>query len=179
MQSSPSVPRRKSVRLKELDYSQPGRYFLTVCTENKEALSGEVIGHGVRLSAVGQIVDRCWLATPAHFPQAELITHVVMPDHLHAIIGLRHEGGKSVRASAEKQPRDFAVPVAGSIATIVGVFKAAVSRHMSEASARRSGSGSIWQRGYYEHVIRSEQEFRNACEYIRMNPARHTFKRES
>jgi REP element-mobilizing transposase RayT len=167
------------VRLQAFDYSQPGRYFLTVCTQNKEALFGEVIGHGVRLSAVGQIVDRCWLAIPAHFPQAEPITHVVMPDHLHAIIGLRHEGGKTVRASPEKQPRDFAVPVTGSIATIVGVFKAAVSRHMSEAGARRGGSGSIWQRGYYEHVIRNEQEFRNACEYIRMNPARHSFKQQS
>jgi len=178
MQSDSSVPRRRSVRLHAFDYSRPGRYFLTVCTQNKERLFGQVQGNEVILSRLGAIVEECWLAIPTHFTQVELVTHVIMPDHLHAIIGLRYEVGKSIRAS-EKQSRDFAVPVTGSIATIVGVFKAAVSRKISKAGARRSGSGSIWQRGYYEHVIRSEEEFRNACEYIRMNPARHTFRQEA
>jgi len=177
MQSDPLIPRRRSVRLKGFNYSQPGGYFLTICTQNKEALFGRVQGHEVTLSRLGEIAEKCWLEIPTHFTQVELIAHVIMPDHLHAIIALRQQAASSLNLSAGDKPREFATPVSGSIATIVGVFKAAVSRRMHGADARCSGT--IWQRGYYEHVIRSEQEFRNAWEYIRMNPARHTFKQQS
>jgi putative transposase len=109
-----------------------------------------------------------------------------MPDHLHGILIL-HEvsaGG----AGIAKHPRRarhavplqiqgrFAAPSVGSIPTIVGAFKAAVTRRINDGVGKRT---SIWQRGYYEHVIWSEDEFRETCDYIRTNPARRILRNSS
>jgi len=159
------------------DYSQPGRYFLTICTRNKAALFGEVAGNGVVLSKLGQIADESWREIPCHFLHVQLITHVVMPDHLHGILVLKAEERYAAGLPQNEPSREFAKPIRGSIATIVGAFKAAVSRRVPIGVT--TAASSMWQRGYYEHTIRSDKDFQEACEYIRMNPARHTFKQKS
>ncbi|HXX45719.1 MAG TPA: hypothetical protein VEJ38_13415 [Candidatus Acidoferrales bacterium] len=106
-----------------------------------------------------------------------------MPEHLHGIILLRRvqngdDCAKDARRArhavplrAENHSREFAVPVARSIPTIVGAFKSAVSKRV-----RLQASKNIWQRGYYEHVIRNADDFEKTCEYIRMNPARRALR---
>jgi putative transposase len=154
------------------------------------------------MSPLGRIVHECWIEIPKHFSQVELGPQVVMPDHLHGIVIIHKpimtDSAKTngsdepmdgdipakdarraryiVPLRPEKPLRDFGAPITGSIATIVATLKAAVSRN----AARRMGrpQSSLWQRGYYEHVIRDEEDFANACEYIRTNPARRTFERE-
>ena len=88
MTSAPNKGRR-SLRLKGYDYSQPGVYFITLCTYNRECLFGKVVGGEMQLSDAGSVVERCWLDIPAHFPRAVLDLYVVMPNHVHGIIVIR------------------------------------------------------------------------------------------
>jgi len=196
MRDEPFLPRRHSVRLPFFDYSRPGAYFLTICLRDKKQLFGKVAAHAIELSTLGRIAEKCWLEIPAHFPVVRLGPHVIMPDHVHGIViiqsptnadgGAAASGGNPAKDDRrarcivplrEKPVRDFGESVAGSVATIVAVFKAAVSRKATRHVAPR-GASPLWQRGYYEHVIRDERDFQNACEYIRMNPARRTFELE-
>jgi putative transposase len=202
MREESFLPRRRSVRLAQFDYSQSARYFLTICSQDRVPAFGQVAGASVELSPLGRIVDQCWTEIPSHFSQVELGPHVVMPDHVHGIViicapmtnnaantgdsamsmnssdSAKHERRARyiVPLRTENSVREFGASVAGSIATIVATFKAAVSRKAAPSLNRPQPA--LWQRGYYEHVIRDEQDFGNACEYIRSNPARRTFERE-
>jgi len=184
MRPEPSLPRRRSVRLRSLDYSESHAYFLTICVQDRRPLLGRIVGTGIVLSEIGRVVDACWRDIPSHFPRVELATHIVMPDHLHGIIILREpQADGTVIAKDQRRARHavplrepdraFAAPTVGSIPTIVGAFKAAVSHRV-----KRRNAGSIWQRGYYEHVIRDEEEFWKTCAYIRTNPARRAFEKD-
>ena len=183
MQSEPSIPRRRSIRLPKFDYSGPGAYFITICARDKRPLFGRMCGTEVQLTKLGKIVAECWREIPNHFRQVELGVNIVMPEHLHGIILLRtlpngdadaknpHRARHAVPLLTENHSRQFAVPVARSIPTIIGAFKSAVSKRVG-----RFGAPTIWQRGYYEHVIRDADDFENTSEYIRMNPLRRTLK---
>src|SRR5271170_4283627 len=202
MREEPFLPRRRSVRLPQFDYSQSARYFLTICSQDRRPTFSKVFETRVELSPLGRIADLCWTEIPSHFSQVELGPHVVMPDHVHGIVIIRASkaenpinAGKSgmpadgidpaeeerraryiVPLRKEDNVREFGAAVAGSIATIVATFKAAVSRKASWRMDRPKST--LWQRGYYEHIIRDEQDFANACAYIRSNPARRSFERE-
>ena len=203
MRDQTFLPRRRSVRLPLFDYAQPASYFVTVCVQDMKPLFGKVIGNNVDLSETGRIVDECWRSIPQRFTGVELGPHVVMPDHLHGVVIIRPRATERPAANAEsgaaansdnaakesrraryivplqlQNPvREFGAPVAGSVATIVATFKAGVSRQIGRRF-HRSALRSLWQRGYYEHVIRDEQDFGKVCEYIRTNPIRRTFKNE-
>ena len=203
MNDEPFLPRRRSVRLKDFDYSQSSAYFLTICAKDTIPLFGKLIGWEVRLNLLSRIVDECWLDIPNHFSNVELAAHIVMPNHIHGIVIVRPrisrnraakerlesvEDGRQI-AKVERRAwhamplpnqrgmRAFATPIGRSIPTIVGAFKAAVSRHWTNSHPH--SKGSVWQRGYYEHVIRDADDFRNTCEYIRTNPARKAFKQRN
>jgi len=183
MRTDSSIPRRRSVRLPLFDYSMPGAYFITICAKDKKPLFGRMHGIDVWLTSIGKIVDECWLDIPTHFPQVELATHIVMPEHMHGIILLRrvqngddrakdaHRARHAVPLQTENHSREFALPVARSIPTIVGALKSAVSKRV-----RLQTGTNIWQRGYYEHVIRNADDFQKTCEYIRMNPVRRALR---
>ena len=90
MQRDPALPRRRSIRLPLFDYAQPYFYFITICSVGKECIFGHVEGREMFLNALGRLVDECWRQIPRHFPVVELAPHVVMPNHIHGIIRLRH-----------------------------------------------------------------------------------------
>jgi REP element-mobilizing transposase RayT len=83
---------RKSIRLKEYDYSQPGEYFITICSLNHECIFGEIVEEEMKLSPQGMIAEQCWKEIPNHFKNMELDTFVVMPNHVHGIIVLNDYG---------------------------------------------------------------------------------------
>ena len=91
----PDKHHRRSIRLKNYDYAQPGAYFVTICTHNRECILGEVSYAGVRLNAFGEIVQACWRDLPAHYPHVILDIFVVMPNHVHSILVLSDVGGGS------------------------------------------------------------------------------------
>ena len=154
---------RRSIRLKEYDYAQVGAYFVTICARDRECLLGDVIDGEMRLNEYGQIVMECWDEIPRHFPNVELDEFVVMPNHVHGIlvitVGARH-------ASPLQLSRG---PQRGSLGAVVGSFKSAATKRVNE---RRDTPGlTIWQRNYYEHVIRNEDEMNRIREYVAQNPA--------
>jgi putative transposase len=181
MLQDPKLPVRRSIRLPHFDYSQPAAYFLTICTHEKQCLLGAIVGAEVALGARGRIVDECWREIPTHFPNVEVPTHVVMPNHLHGIVVLRRR--VTSQAPGDSRPAENAAPRrigalgTGSIPAIVRSFKAITTRRVRE----RLGESALalWQRSYYERVIRNEDEFRKTSEYIRLNPARWAFDEEN
>jgi putative transposase len=113
----------------------------------------------MQLNAFGRMVERCWRAIPDHFPNVELGAYVVMPNHVHGIIVI-HEGGMGTifRAHTRTAAEQFGKPMKGSLSTIFRTYKAAVTRNI--------GQKNIWQRNYYEHIIRGEKEWNRIHRYI-------------
>jgi len=145
-------PRRRSLRLPGYDYSQAGAYFITACTQNRVMLFGEVIDCDVRLSEMGTIVQQTWDDLPTHSHGIDLDAFIVMPNHVHGIIIL-----------ADPSERRHAIP------EIVRGFKTFSARGVNERAGKQ---GVLWQRGYYEHVIRNEKALDRIRAYITNNPAR-------
>src|SRR5579871_1629743 len=159
------LPQRRSIRLKHYDYSRDAAYFVTICTHDNKNLFGKIVGRGVVLSEIGKIMESCWKEIPEHFPGAILVSHVVMPNHLHGLIVLRNQATRSEpiadRAAKNlcrarhavplQNLREFGDPDPNSIPTIVGAFKAACTK-----LARQELNWPhliLWQRGYFEHII--------------------------
>jgi REP element-mobilizing transposase RayT len=141
------------MRLTGVDYSSPGAYFVTVCTRERRLLFGAIAENRMCLSPLGHEVQACLLGIPTHHPGVAVDRFVVMPNHIHTIVVLGCRGDIDV---APTRPR--------GLPEIVGTFKAAVSR--------RTGRVGIWQRGYYDRVIRCERELEAIREYIANNPLR-------
>lgn len=186
--SSDNAPHaRRSVRLRDYDYTQPGAYFVTICAADKQCVFGSVNDGHVTLNNSGRSVEECWLAIPQHFPLARLDAHIVMPNHLHGVIVISHElvnpdlrGEAFVREISEYQQteeqmlRPYALDnhplgtVPGSVGAIVQNFKSVSTRKINKASG---GAGvSVWQRNYYEHVIRDQRSLDDVRQYILANP---------
>src|SRR5215831_13524808 len=130
-------PRRQSLRLPAYDYSQAGAYFITVCTQHRLMLFGEVIGSDVQLNEMGMIVQQTWDDLPRHYHGIDLDALIVMPNHVHGII---------ILADQSERRR--------GVSEIVRGFKTFSARRANERSGKR---GVLWQRSYYERVIRNEK----------------------
>ena len=148
--------RRRSVRLKEYDYSKEGAYFVTICTCDR-ALFFEN-------EAIRAVTQQCWLEIPKHFPTVQLDEWVIMPNHLHGIVVIVDCRGTACRAPTGK----FGNPTPGSLPTIIRSFKSAVSKRIN--ILRDTPGAPVLQSNYYEHVIRTEDELNCARQYILDNP---------
>jgi len=149
---------RRSIRLKGYDYTQPGAYFVTICTRDREPLLGRVVDGHMVLNACGEMVRACWREIPDHFPHVALDAFVVMPNHVHGILWIVGDVGARHAVplhNAEPMPNQeqFGKPVPGSIPTIIRAFKSAVTRRINEH--RGTPGAPVWQRNYYEHIIRT------------------------
>src|SRR5229473_40401 len=130
---------RRSIRLRGADYSEPGAYFITICAAQRRNIFGNIDGGRVVLSPLGEIVRACWIEIPEHFARASAEQFVVMPNHLHGIIGLTVGARYIVPLDrAARMPEKFQKPAKGSIPTIIRTFKAAVARR-----ARKELKGTI------------------------------------
>ncbi|MCX5859329.1 MAG: transposase [Proteobacteria bacterium] len=170
--------RRRSVRLKGYDYSGTGAYFVTVCTNRKKCILGKVIDEQIVPTTIGKIAKNCWEEIPKHFPNVELDEFVIMPNHVHGIIQIIRVG--ATHASPLQKHLSNSNPHGSgprTIGSIVGSLKSATTRY---ANGIGLGNGfSIWQRNYYEHIIRNEDELNQVREYIIKNPLKWQFDREN
>jgi putative transposase len=153
------------------DYSRVGVYFVTICAFERRCIFGDVSENKTIPSPIGQIVGSCWIEIPQHFPNVKTETYLVMPNHIHGILTIHSmRAGANPKDKAALAVESFDKHTPGSIPTIIRSFKAAASKR-----ARNSGSAkgeAIWQRGYYEHVLRNTREFVEMTNYILQNPAR-------
>ncbi len=182
---------RRSIRLRGYDYTQAGAYFVTIVTQEREPLFGNVADGEMVLSAYGRVAATMWQRIPRHFPHVELDEWVVMPNHIHGIIVItgvvrgrgdafptKHSGSAGVAhgetSIASQVPDGECVaptgPPSGSLGAIVGNFKSVVTRRINRM--RKTSGARVWQRNYYERIIRNERELNAIRQYIHDNPAR-------
>lgn len=158
----PAKHHRRSIRLRGFDYTQEGAYFVTVCTQNRICLFGEVVGEEMRLNETGVLVQTVWNGLPDHYSHVELDAFVIMPNHVHGVVVLARAGFKP--------PRTTAPTTRHGLPEIVRAFKTFSARRIN--AMRATPGTSVWQRNYYEHIIRDDAAFDRIRQYIIENPAR-------
>jgi len=170
------LPRRRFIRLTEFDYSSPGAYFVTIVTHHRALLFGRIIQGEMRPNAAGEMVGATWRSLPERFPGTETGNSVVMPNHFHGIVILHADVGAALVAARDTDaPRagTSPAPTAPSLGAMVGAFKSLVTRAYMRG-VRNDGwpafQGRLWQRNYYEHILRDEADHARAHLYIESNP---------
>lgn len=176
MKYDPQIHHRRSIRLKGYDYTQAGAYFITICSHHREHIFGEIVNGEMKLNSWGEIVRAEWFKTAALRPYVELYDDefVVMPNHGHGIIWLIENVGARRRRAPMEQ---FRKPVSGSIPTIIRAYKSAVTYAINKLGNSRGSV--IWQRNYYEHVIRNDRELDLITKYIEYNPLNWQLDRDN
>ena len=166
MPYNPDVHHRRSIRLKEYDYTQKGAYFITIVTYRREPLFGEIVDGVMQLNESGEIARREWFKTAELRPFVELYEDefVVMPNHAHGILWMNDDVGAERRSA----PTDMPHVTAGSLGAIVRAYKSAVTYAIN--AARQTRGMVVWQRNYYEHIIRNDADLNRIRNYIVNNP---------
>jgi len=157
---NPKIHHRQSIRLKEYDYSQEGFYFITICTNHYVCLFGKIYDGKMVLNNAGNIAEECWLDIPKHYPNTILREYVIMPNHVHWIIEIvAHVGANNYSPLQNGTSK--------TIGAIVRGFKIGVTKWFR----KNTNVHTVWQRNYYEHIIRNEQSYYKISEYIINNPS--------
>ena len=199
MKYDPKKHNRRSIRLKNYDYSKSGAYFITICTKNRQCLFGEIVNGEMILNDGGKIVEKCWIDIPEHFPNAILDEFIIMPNHIHGIIILNEldfdnvganmganvvvdiganmvvdiganmmvdVGAKNFSPLQNERPHG----TTRTIGSIIRGFKIGVTKWFRQ----NSNIHTVWQRNYYDHIIRNEIELIKIRKYIINNPRNWT-----
>lgn len=176
MQYNSDIHHRRSIRLKGYDYSQAGAYFVTICTQSRECLFGDVIESEMRANNVGRMILKWWTESAIKFNNIELDESVIMPNHFHGIINIVGAAlcGRP-ESNTGQQLRGQPHRVAPTVGNIVEWFKTMTTNEYIRNVRHNNWppfNGKLWQRNYYEHIIRNEDELNRTREYIVNNPAR-------
>lgn len=167
-QKTPDLHHRHSIRMNNYDYSQLGAYFITICTHQREQLFGEIVNGVVELNEFGQITREEWQRTSSVRSEIELGEFVIMPNHIHGIIMI-HEpvGAYGHTPLPSAKPSTFESP-SRTLGAMIRGFKSTVTTQINQK--RGTPGRPVWQRNYWEHIIRNEQDLSNAHAYIMHNP---------
>ncbi|HIJ94423.1 MAG TPA: transposase [Desulfuromonadales bacterium] len=197
---NPDIHHRHSIRLKDYDYSQAGAYFVTLCAWQRECLFGDFVDGKMRLNELGQVVESVWCGLIRHFANLDLDQHVIMPNHFHGILqindtanndnvgakqgssalpGFDVDSGKGEAGETLASPLQNLLhgTVSGSFAAAVQNFKSVSTRKINKI--RQNLGCPVWQRNYYERVIRNDAELERAREYIINNPLKWKLDKEN
>ncbi len=177
---NPNLHLNRSKRMVEYDYSRPGRYYITQCTQNRAYLFGDVVNKEMYLSVCGRIVKQELLKLPEYHCRIVLHEWVIMPDHIHAIIELGDYGFNNGVAVTAGQFHEIDLPKFPTreqyrlsrrnmlIPKIMGKFKMQTSKQIN--IARNTAGRKNWQTDYDDRIIRNDAEYQRIVEYIRNNP---------
>lgn len=195
---NPDIHNRHTIRLQGYDYTQSGAYFITICTDQKECIFGKIDSGAMQLSTLGEIAYYQWLQIPKRFTNIVLDVFVIMPNHMHGIIVItggdddqknRGEAGDTRYSFQSLIPESPASPIQrtptinpgkpkestrpngtipGSIGAIIQNYKSLTTRKIN--MILRTQNQTIWQRNYYEHIIRDENDYARIVDYIENNP---------
>ena len=150
MKYNPNLHHRRSIRLPGYDYSQEGAYFVTICIWQRQCLLGDIEERNMILNRYGQVVDFNWLNLTKVYPNIELDSFVIMPNHIHGIIVIKNRHKSHGLSEIVRGLKTFSARRINKLRAVSGI--------------------PVWQRGYYEHIIRNETTFSNIQEYIINNP---------
>jgi REP element-mobilizing transposase RayT len=174
MKYDPDKHHRQSIRLKGYDYSSAGGYFITICTHQRECLFGEVVDGAMQLNELGEIVAFEWENTPNIRREIKLDAWIVMPNHFHGIVFIQPVsplvGAQGLAPQQTDKPLAMNIPnrKPRSLGTLIAGFKMAVTKRIN--ILRDTPRVPIWQRNYYEHIIRNETALDKIREYVQTNP---------
>ena len=155
------LTKRKQIRIKDYDYSTPGAYFITVCTANRDKIFWSGVGadiirpQNIPLSTAGKIVEQGISQIAEHYDNVFVDKFCIMPDHIHLILRIESDvGGRIISAP--------------TVSTVVGSMKRWVSRQIGRP---------IWQKSFYDHGIRNQQDYDEIWQYIENNPLKYALKK--
>lgn len=188
MKYNPEKHNRRTIRLKGYDYSQSGFYFITICCHGRELLFGDIKNGEMIWNDAGNITNECWLDIPNHFPNVVLHEFIVMPNHIHGIIEIKtksvgaiydtivgaNDGNDTIVGANDYSPlqcvgaENYLFPRSPSktIGSIVRGFKIGVTKWMRQ----NTNVYDVWQRNYWEHIIRDDNDYERIAKYIVNNP---------
>jgi REP element-mobilizing transposase RayT len=183
---NPKIHNRRSIRLKGYDYSKAGLYFITICCQDRICRFGEVKNGEMILNELGIIAYNEWIKLTERFANFELDVFQIMPNHIHGIISLTTVGSRlALDLLYEGQPQGLPQPEPqglpqqsvqqgnSSISDIVGAYKSIVTNGcLNIFKSKNEFMGKLWQRNYYEHIIRNEFAYQKISEYIINNPSK-------
>ena len=174
--TTPSLPERKNIRLKEYDYSQAGAYFITICVQNRKCLFGHIVNQEMQLNDAGKMIDKWWNELQNKFTNIQLDQYVIMPNHFHGIVFINNVPDVSVGADLRVCPQnnlETGAHAGAPLQTIIQWFKTMTTndyiRHVKN-DRWQSFDKKLWQRNYYEHVIRNDVSLNEIRDYIINNP---------
>ena len=194
MPYDPEKHHRRSIRLKNYDYSKNGAYFITICCQNRECLFGKIENSAIILNDAGEMVQRIWNEIQTYYKGIDIDAFQIMPNHIHGIIFIidvipvgagpracpKTDRVRPDNCCREKeqhhrgQPQGVA-PTKLSLSDCVHRFKTITTKRYIDAVKNNSWKpfkGRLWQRNFYDHILRDENELNRIREYIRYNPMR-------
>ncbi|WP_150538301.1 transposase [Actinobacillus vicugnae] len=151
------LPQRKIIRLQHYDYSENGLYFMTICVQDRLCLLGHILNAKMELSAAGKMIEECYLELEQYFPTVKCLDYVIMPNHIHFILHFENKENL-VRYSLFEVIQRF------KSRTNVEYIKNVKQNNWQPFNKK------LWQRSYYEHIVRDEKDYLMIAEYIDNNP---------
>ena len=177
MKYNPEIHHRKSIRLKDYDYSKEGLYFITICCQNREHLFGEIVDGQMILNGAGLMVEKEIIKTIEIRKNVKIEEYVIMPNHIHFIMEILKAGFSSGKPLQEIKSNENVgvLPMANpnklnpnTVGSIVNQIKSKVTKEVR----KNTNIYDVWQKNYYENIIRNEKMYLKVIEYIKNNPAR-------
>ena len=201
MKYNPAIHYRRSIRLREYDYTTAGAYFVTICTQNRDCLFGDIVDGDMVLNDAGRMVQSVWDGMSAHYAGIETDAFVIMPNHIHGIVTVgaaprgRPDSGQDSGQAQRPAPTvtdcgqaqgpapTVSVTAASlSLPDVVHRFKTLTTKRYTDGVKQHGWPpypGRVWQRNYYEHIIRDGHDLNRTREYIVNNPAQWDLDREN
>jgi putative transposase len=176
MTYDPTQHHRRSTRLPAYDYAQAGAYFVTMVAHRRQCLFGEIGDGRVTLNPCGEVIADEWLRSAQIRPAARLDEFIVMPNHIHGIVIIRDQPVVGAHSCAPLPEAPLRRPPR-SLGSLIAGFKSAATKRIKET--RGTPGQPVWQRNYYEHIIRNEEELDAIRQYIADNPLRWAEDREN
>lgn len=183
MKYNPEIHKRRSIRLKGYDYSQAGLYFITICVQNRRHLFGNIENGKMILNDAGKMIETEWKNLKNRFPNIELHEYVIMPNHFHGILEIvgatlvvaQNENTPPVVAQNDNLATTRVAPTNKTVGDMMDAFKSITTVEYIRGVKNlgwQPFDGKLWQRNYYEHIIRNEQSYQTISNYIINNPAK-------
>ncbi len=164
---------RQSIRLKNYDYSKPGYYYVTICSQNRECMFGEINNSHITLNTPGKTINKTWREIPKYFNGIGIDEYVIMPNHIHGIVKI-HDG--NTIGQAQGPAPTMPLP------DVIKRFKTLTTHKYIDGVRKKSWKPfkkRLWQRNYYEHIIRNDIELDEIRKYITENPLKWSEDKEN
>jgi putative transposase len=173
MKYNPDKHHRRSIRLKDYDYSSGGAYFVTICTFQRQCLFGQIVDGEMQLNEIGHIVAEEWLQSRVMRKEIDFDQWVIMPNHLHGIVlinPINPVGANGRLPNQDDHSHRVVTPMKKrSLSSFIAGYKSATTKRIN--ALRNEAGTPVWQRNFYEHIIRSENSLQYIQQYIQNNPA--------